>query len=79
MHEQQTTGGKDGGRGGGGQFPRVGPQASSPQCLHFSHLLSGYKEDTQTQMYGTDFWTLWEKARVGCSERTALKHVYYLG
>ena len=27
----------------------------------------------------TDFWTLWEKARVGCFERTALKHVYYLG
>ena len=28
-------------------------------------------------MYRTDFWTLWEKARVGWSERTALKHVYY--
>ena len=27
----------------------------------------------------TDFWTLWEKARVGCFERTASKHVYYLG
>ena len=24
-----------------------------------------------------DFWTLWEKARVGWSERIALKHVYY--
>ena len=30
-------------------------------------------------MYGTDFWTLWEKARVGCFKRTASKHVYYLG
>ena len=30
-------------------------------------------------MYKTDFGTLWEKARVGCSERTALKHVYYQG
>ena len=30
-------------------------------------------------MYRTDFWTLWEKARVGCLKRTALKHVYYLG
>ena len=30
-------------------------------------------------MYRTDFWTLWEKARVGLSERIALKHVYYLG
>ena len=27
----------------------------------------------------TDFWTLWEKVRVGCLERTASKHVYYLG
>ena len=30
-------------------------------------------------MYRTDFWTLWEKARVWCFERTASKHVYYLG
>ena len=30
-------------------------------------------------MYRTDFWTLWEKERVGCFERTALKQVYYLG
>ena len=28
-------------------------------------------------MYRANFWTLWEKARVGWSERTALKHVYY--
>ena len=28
-------------------------------------------------MYRTDFWTLWEKARVGWSERTESKHVYY--
>ena len=28
-------------------------------------------------MYRTDFWTLWEKARVGYSERIALKQVYY--
>ena len=28
-------------------------------------------------MYRTDLWTLWEKARVGWSERTASKHVYY--
>ena len=28
-------------------------------------------------MYRTDFWTLWEKARVGWSERTASKRVYY--
>ena len=30
-------------------------------------------------MYRTEFWTLWEKARAGCFERTASKHVYYLG
>ena len=30
-------------------------------------------------MYGTVFWTLWEKARVGCFKGTASKHVYYLG
>ena len=30
-------------------------------------------------MYRTDFWTLWDKVRVGCFERTASKHVYYLG
>ena len=30
-----------------------------------------------TQMYRTDFWTLWEMARVGWFERRALKHVYY--
>ena len=30
-------------------------------------------------MYRTDFWALWEKARVGWSERIALKHVYYQG
>ena len=30
-------------------------------------------------MYRTDFWTLWEKARVGCSERTALKQAYSQG
>ena len=30
-------------------------------------------------MYRTVFWTLWEKARVGCFKRTVSKHVYYLG
>ena len=28
-------------------------------------------------MYRIDFWTLWEKASVGWSERTASRHVYY--
>ena len=30
-------------------------------------------------MYRTDFGTLWEKVRVGRSERIALKQVYYQG
>ena len=34
------------------------------------------KRDTD---YRTVFWTLWEKATLGCFRRTALKHVYYLG
>ena len=38
-----------------------------------------WKTEKETQMYITDFWTLWEKARVGCFKRTALKHVYYQG
>ena len=46
-------------------------------------LISGWGrspgEGNGIQMYRTDFWTLWEKARVGCFERTASKHVYYLG
>ena len=25
-----------------------------------------YAKQKETQMYRTDFWTLWEKARVGC-------------
>ena len=36
-----------------------------------------YRTEKETQMYRTNFWTLWEKAKVGWSERTALKHVYY--
>ena len=35
--------------------------------------------ENETQMYRTDFWTLWEKARMRCSERTALKQVHYQG
>ena len=38
-----------------------------------------YKTEEDSQMYKTDFWTLWEKARVGWSERIALKHVYCHG
>ena len=35
------------------------------------------KKAKETQIERTDFWTLWEKARVGWLERIALRHVYY--
>ena len=35
------------------------------------------KTEKEMQIYRTDFGTQWEKARVGCPERTALKQVYY--
>ena len=37
------------------------------------------RTEKETQMYRTDFGTLWEKVRVGCSERIALKQGYYQG
>ena len=46
-------------------------------CSGFCHTLTWISKG-ETQMYRTDFWTLWEKARVGCFKRTASKHVYYL-
>ena len=36
------------------------------------------KTEKETQMYGTDFWTLREKAWVGCFKRIS-KQVHYLG
>ena len=41
--------------------------------------LSNWTPTTMKSKYRTDFWTLWEKARVGCFKRTTSKHVYYLG
>ena len=38
-----------------------------------------WKTEKETHLYRTDFGTLWEKVRVGCSERTALKQVCYQG
>ena len=34
-------------------------------------MITLYAKQRKTQMYRTDFWTLWEKVRVGCFERTA--------
>ena len=42
-------------------------------------MITLYAKQKETQMYRIDFGTLWEKARVGCSERKALKQVYYQG
>ena len=36
------------------------------------------KAAKETQMGKIDFWTQWEKARVGRFARVALKHVHYL-
>jgi len=55
-----------------------------PQLLQTLNFLFFYGNDNpiceaakETQMYRTVFWTLWEKARVGWSERITLKHVFY--
>ena len=37
------------------------------------------KTEKETQMYRTNFWILWDKARVGCPERIALNQIYYQG
>ena len=42
-------------------------------------MITLYAKQKKRHMYRTDFWTLWEKERVGCFKRTASKHVYYLG
>ena len=47
--------------------------------IWISLLYTWYQHNIVSQLYRTDFWTPWEKARVGCFERTALKHVYYQG
>ena len=43
------------------------------RCYWWSYM----KEAKETQMERTDFWTQWEKARVGWFERTSLKHVHH--
>ena len=36
------------------------------------------KTEKETQMYRTEFWNLWEKARVGCS-REQRRNMYIMG
>ena len=61
-------------------------QKDKDQCSILMHIYGIYKDgndnpicntEKETQMYRTDFWTLWEKARVELPARTASKHVYY--
>ena len=53
-------------------------QATAQQAIYKDWEIN-MQNRKETQMCRTDFGTLWEKARVGCSERTALKRVYYQG
>ena len=49
---------------------------------HLGGICPAFEEGefcVRIQMYRTDFWTMWEKARVGYLERTTSKHVYYHG
>ena len=62
--------------------PIIQSEVSQKDKEHYSiltHIYGICKTEKETQMYRTDFWTLWEVVRVGCFKRTALKHVYYLG
>ena len=34
-------------------------------------------KDSKKEKKKTDFWTMWDKARVGSFEGITLKHVYY--
>ena len=43
------------------------------RCSQWSYM-QDIKRDSDVK---TDFWTMWEKARVGWFERTALKSVYF--
>ena len=42
-------------------------------------MITLYAKQKKRHRCTEDFWTLWEKMRVGCFERTASKYVYYLG
>ena len=47
--------------------------------FHSGFLKIKVLQKKRHRLYRIDFWTLWEKARVGCSERAALKQVYSQG
>ena len=69
----------------GSTYPKIGTiqrRLAWPLCKDDTQIHEAFhifKTEKETQMYRTDFWTLWEKVRVGCFKRIASKHVYYLG
>ena len=40
-------------------------------------MITLYARQQKRQMFRTDFWTLWERKKVGRFGRMALKHVHY--
>ena len=61
-------------------------QKEKHQYNILTHIYGIYKDGNnnpvcetakETQMHRTVFWTLWERARVGCFGKMALKHVCY--
>ena len=46
-------------------------------CLYIMTSKTLPNSSNKHYFHRTDFWTLWERARVGWSERIALKRVYY--
>ena len=64
---------------GGGASQEVLVLKNSPATAGDVRDTGSIPTQKKRHMYRTDFWSLWEKARVGCSERTASKQVYYQG
>ena len=46
------------------------PDIKTNKCMEFRKMvtITLYAKQKETQMYRTEFWTLWEKVRVGCFE-----------
>ena len=54
-------------------------QKDKDQHRILTHIYGILKYGNDNPICKTDFGTLWEKERVGCSERIALKQVYNQG
>ena len=57
-------------------------QYSILKCIYMEFrkmvMMTLYAKQKKRHRCTEQTWTLWERARVGCFERTTLKHVYYL-